>query len=196
MSKDIEKIYSLPGISDLDKEAKQALIDFIRQSQSNSKGNIEDIWHQDENAISFWLLLINGIDSKKESAIAKELLFWREFLVGDDAQLRCIQTSDRIISKFCSSHFKIANPPVLIFANDPYFNNFIKIESELLFELSKEENKLRNFVSKIHTEIFRGKSLKEINKSFGSEKFWKGLRMIYKEVKSFVTVSIKADVNE
>ena len=63
-------------------------------------------------------------------------------------------------------------------------------------ELAKEENKLRRFVSKIHGEIFKGKSMKEIDKEFGSDKFWKGMKLIYKEIKSFVTVSIKADMNE
>lgn len=195
--KNINDLKSRFNSVSLDNEAKKALKEFIRINMNEYlMPSIDDIWYRNENAVSYWLLLINGIDSPREAKIANELLFWREFLVGDDAQLRCLQISDRIMSKFCIKHFNMSTPPVLIFSRDPFFSNYIKLDSELLFELIKEENALRNFVNKIHSELFQGQSLSEINKSFGVDKFWKGLKLVYKEVKSFVSISIDADINK
>lgn len=200
MSDELQNINDFKNRFDLislDNEAKKALKEFIRINMNEYlTPSIDDIWYKNDNAVSYWLLLINGIDSPKEAKIANELLFWREFLVGDDAQLRCLQTSDRIMSKFCIKHFNTSTPPVLIFSKDPFFSNYIKLDSELLFELIKEENTLRNFINKIHSQIFQGQSLFEINKSFGAEKFWKGLKVVYKEIKSFVSISIDADLHK
>lgn len=197
MKKDLAKFNKsqlLDMLNHLDDDTKALFQQYIDQSiKEILQGRIEDIWFNREGAISYWLLLIDGVDNKQESKMANELLFWNEFHAGGDARVRCIQSSDRIINKFCIKHFKIINPPVLIFSKDPLFTNHIMIKSELLSQLIKEENKLRNFINKIHSQISNGKSLKEINKEFSKVAFWNGLKVVYEEIKLFASISIKAD---
>lgn len=157
---------------------------------------INDIWYSNENAISYWLLVINGIDNSTEAKIAKDLLFWRECFVGDDAQVRCIHSPDKEINKFCTKYFKIDSAPTLIFSRDKNFTDTIKIGSGLIAELAKGENSFRDFVSEIHREVIMGKSINQINKNLKSDKFWNKMKLVYGEVKSFVTVNIKSDAFE
>ena len=139
-------------LSNLDDDTQTALQEYIRQSvQELTNPKIEDIWFNHDSSISYWLLMINGVDNKDEAKMASELLFWKEFQAGDDANIRCIQSSDRRINKFCVEHFNVLNPPVLLFSTEPTFKNTIKIDSGLLTELIKDNNKLRKFVSKVDT---------------------------------------------
>ena len=175
----------------LDSENRISIEKYIHSKIENAlKPKISDIWFNYDVAESYWLLLINGVDNLDESRMANELLFWKEFHAKQYAVFRCIQSGDVSLNKFCTSHFSITNSPTLLFSTSPDFTEFIKLDGGLLNELIKTENKLRNFVNKIHNQIINGSTIQDINKDLNKEGFWKGLKIVYAEIKGLLTVNI------
>ncbi len=154
------------------------------------KPQLEDIWFNHEASISYWLLIINGVDNKIETKMANEILFWKEFHAGGDANVRCVQSSDRELYKLCASSFSVVSPPSLIFSTDARFEQAIKVDSQLLHELIKENNSLRSFVGKVHSLIYNGHSIEDIRKQLLKESFWKGVKIVYQEMKSLISITL------
>ena len=155
---------------------------------------IQALWDQPELATSYWLFLMTGINQSDEEEIAKELLFWKAMIAKDYSRVSCVQSSERDAFRYCTSIFNIERYPVLILGVSPTMKEIITIDGDLLRELGKKPGRLQRFLTQIHYNIEDGKSLKEISKELDKEKFWKGLKMVYGEAKSFFSFSVKADV--
>ena len=149
---------------------------------------ITDLWEQPELAITNWILLMTGINQNEEVEIAKTLLVWKAFFAKDSAAVLCIQSSEHQYFRCCSSHFGTVNCPTLMMSNTPQMKHFIKIESELLYKLNREDGGLQRFLTRVHSSIENGLTLQNIEKDLRSEKFWSGLKMVYEEIKELTKI--------
>ncbi len=159
-----------------------------------NKPTVEDIWHDDKGAISYWIVIINGINNPEEAELANNLLFWKEFFAKDTAKVRCIQSSEIKHFNFCMNHFNVSSCPVIIFSDDPLFRSSIRIDQQLTNQLIDNKNSIQNFFTKVHSMIIRKTSLSDINKTLVNQQFWNYFKLVYTEIKSFVSISVKADI--
>lgn len=171
----------------------RALLEAIFQSALLEAHEIEvlDLWERKELPVTYWILLLTGVNQEEEMALANILLSWQAFFAKRSARLSCIQSSERNEFRCCSSYFDIVNCPALIFSDSPDMESFVKIEPELLFTLASQKGGLQRFLTKLHSLIENGDSLSEIKTKLMTEKFWSALKIAYSEVKSLVSFSAK-----
>ena len=134
--------------------------------------DVDDLWKEPELPVTYWIFLLSGINQQEEKEIAIELLFWNAFLAKHSARVMCIQSSDRKEFRSCSSNFEVVNCPTLIVSDNPDMNGFIKIDSQLLFELREQKGGLQRFFTKIHSLFENGHSISKIQVMLDNEKFW------------------------
>lgn len=159
------------------------------QSALQEARNLEvfDLWEEPEFAVTYWILLLSGINQEEEKGVANELLFWKTFLAKHSARVICIQSSDRKEFRCCSSSFGVVNCPTLIFSDNPDMDSFVKVDSQLLFKLAEQNGGLQRFFTKIHSLIENGSSIYDVQIMLENEKFWSSLTLVYKEVKSLIS---------
>lgn len=145
-----------------------------------------DLWEEPEFAVTYWILLLSGINQEEEKDIANELLFWKTFLAKQSARVICVQSSDRREFRCCSSTFGVVNCPSLIFSDNPDMADFIKVKPQLLLALASQKGGLQRFFTRIHSLIENGRSILDVQVILDSEKFWAGLKIVYGEVKGLV----------
>jgi hypothetical protein len=174
----------------------RALLEAIFQTALLEAHEIEifDLWERKELPVTYWILLLTGVNQEEEMAIANALLSWQAFFAKHSARLSCIQSSERNEFRCCSSYFDIVNCPALIFSDSPDMESFVKIEPELLFTLANQKGGLQRFLTKLHSLIENGDTLSEIRAKLLTEKFWSTLKIAYNEVKSFVSFSAKKEL--
>jgi hypothetical protein len=174
----------------------RALLEAIFQTALLEAHEIEvlDLWDHKEFPVSYWILLLTGVNQEEEMVIASALLSWQAFFAKHSARLLCIQSSERNEFRCCSSFFEIVNYPALIFSDSPDMENFVKIEPELLFNLATQKGGLQRFLAKLHSLIENTDTLSEIRAKLLTEKFWSALKIVYSEVKSFVSFSAKKEL--
>lgn len=182
----------LEKLEDRDHSILQEFINEIIEEVD--KPSIENIWLEDKGAISYWIVVINGINNPEEAELANDLLFWKEFFAKDTAKVRCIQSSEISHFNFCMNHFNVGTCPVIIFSDDPYFRSSIRIDQQLISQIRSGNNGLQNFFTRVHSMMIRKSSLEEINKSLINQQFWNYFKIAYSEIKSFVSISVKADI--
>jgi hypothetical protein len=144
-----------------------------------------NLWEQNELAISYWILLLNGIDQEEEKQIAMTLLQWKEFYAKHLALVRCLQSSDIEFSLY-SSRFQIDQFPSLILSDSPIMQNVIVFDP---LEFNKKGKNFRTFLTRINQMILNGKKLCEIERGLQQEKAWCGIKLVYKELKSWFAKS-------
>lgn len=169
----------------------RAALEELFQSALQETRNLEvyDLWDEPELAVTYWVLLLSGINREEEKEIANELLFWKTFLAKHSARLLCVQSSDRREFRCCSSSFGVVSCPTLIFSDNPDMDGFVKIDPQLLFKLAEQKGGLQRFFTRIHSLVENGQSIVGVQILLNSEKFWSGLKLMYKEVKSLVSFS-------
>jgi hypothetical protein len=169
----------------------RALLEAIFQTALLEAREIEvlDLWNHKELPVSYWILLLTGVNQEEEMAIANTLLSWQAFFAKNSARLLCIQSSERNEFRCCSAFFEVVNCPALIFSDSPDMESFVKIEPELLFTLANQKGGLQRFLTKLHSLIVNGDALSEIRVKLLTEKFWSVLKIAYSEVKGFVSFS-------
>ena len=190
----------------VDTKLPSKLINYISELEKNGQSNMDvilsvlkkleeieviDLWEDKELSVSYWILLINGINKKEEVDIAKKLLIWKSFFAKDSATVRCIQSSERRDFNFCACNFGIKTYPSLIIADSATMDSYICIDINLLIELDAVSNNLQAFFQKLHQHLENGGELKELKKEMKSEQFWSNLKIIYKEVKGLFTISLQ-----
>lgn len=70
-----------------------------------------DLWDQQEVAITYWILLLTGVNQAEEVGIAKDLLAWQAFFAKDSARVLCVQSSERDAFRCCAGAFGARNFP-------------------------------------------------------------------------------------
>lgn len=179
-------------LSRLDDAEAELLADMVSAlTKQRDEFDVGDVWHPSEDGLSFWVLFLNGVDDPSEAELAKNLLFWREISSGPLACVRCIPSSERRLFGNCSQCFEFSSAPLLILSTDPQFKEYLRLDEGVLMELLAK-GALQRFFTKLHTQIIRGSALEEINKSLKTERFWKTVKIVYSEVKDFVSLQITA----
>jgi len=135
---------------------------------------------------------MSGINQEEEQGIANELLFWKTFLAKHSARVICIQSSDRKEFRCCSASFGVVNCPTLIFSDGPNMDCFVKIDPQLLSKLAAQKGGLQRFFTKMHSLVENGQNILDVQLMLDTERFWTGLKLVYKEVKSLI--SFKKDL--
>jgi hypothetical protein len=156
--------------------------------------SVTDLWTPIEPISSYWILLMTGIDQRDEIDIASSILIWKEFFTKNTANIVCLQSSDRKDFKFCNRYFKINSYPALIFSDNPEMERSIILDGSILHKIMGSKGGLRAFLTQIHAFIENGVCMEEIRGKLNTERFWDGLKMVYKEIKSLVSISIKSDL--
>jgi hypothetical protein len=189
----------------ISQKSAQRIVDFLEANNSalakevldelrqNASITISTVWHSESEVMSHWLLLIDGVNHKEEEELAKTLLFWREFYAGPLSRARCVQSSERDAFAYCSKLFSVTSPPVLLVSDHPQFGRWLKFDGQLLSHLMAGEGGLQKFLTRVHTEILHGRSLTDINNDLLTEKFWRGVKIVYKEVKGLISIQLNAD---
>jgi hypothetical protein len=174
----------------------RALLEAIFQTALLESHTIEvlDLWEHKELPVTYWVLLLTGVNQEEEMAIANTLLSWQAFFAKHSARVLCVQSSERSEFRCCSSSFEVVNCPSLIFSDSPDMQSFVKFESELLFTLINQKGGFQRFLTKLHSLVENGDSLTDIKAMLLTEKFWSALKLAYTEVKSFVSISAKKEL--
>ncbi len=149
-----------------------------------------DLWEQQQVALTYWILLLTGVNQEDEMRIAKDLLAWQSFFAKDSARVLCVQSSEREAFRCCSRTFKVHNFPTLLLSDSPDMRTHIKIESGLLNSLSNQPGGLQSFFAKLQSMIENGMNLQQVQDKMTAETFWKGVQVVYKEIKSLISIQI------
>src|SRR5947209_948132 len=104
--------------------------------------NISDLWEQPELAVTYWILLLSGVNQEEEMEIAQTLLIWKAFIAKDSALVLCVPHSDREQFRCCSAGFGAVKTPTLILSDSRDMYNYIKIDPQLLFTLAGKKGGL------------------------------------------------------
>jgi len=148
---------------------EDVLLDLI---EDYNQPSIENIWQDDNSSVSFWIVLINGINNPKEVNLVKDVLFWKEFFGRNLAKVSCLQSSDNRQFSFCLKQFNVQNCPAIIFSDDELFTEFIHLDSDFLTKLTDETDGVLTMCNRVHQQIINGNSLGSISKSIHSDAFW------------------------
>jgi hypothetical protein len=149
-----------------------------------------DLWEQRQVALTYWILLLTGVNQEDEMRVAKDLLAWQSFFAKDSARVLCVQSSERESFRCCSGSFSVHDFPTLIFSDSPDMKTFIKVEPRLLHSLSIQPGGLQNFFVKLQSMIENGMSLQQVQDKMIAESFWKGVQVVYKEIKGLISIQI------
>ena len=174
----------------------RAMLEAIFQTAILEAHAIEvlDLWERKELPVTYWILLLTGVNQEEEMAIANTLLSWQAFFVKHSARVLCVQSSERSEFRCCSSSFEVVNCPTLIFSDSPDMQSFVKVEPELLFALINQKGGLQRFLTKLHSLVENGDSLTDIKAMLLTEKFWSALKIAYTEAKSFISIAAKKEL--
>lgn len=174
----------------------RALLEAIFQAAILESHTVEvlDLWEHKELPVTYWVLLLTGVNQEEEMAIANTLLSWQAFFAKHSARVLCVQSSERSEFRCCSYSFEVVNCPALMFSDSPDMQSFVKIEPELLFNLINQKGGFQRFLTKLHSSVENGDSLIEIKSMLLTEKFWSALKLAYTEVKSLISISAKKEL--
>lgn len=159
---------------------------------SRKEVTVDSLWEQPELAATYWILLLSGVNQDEEVAIAETLLLWKAFFSKDFARVLCIQSSEHSSFRFCSGYFGVTHCPTLIISDHPEMMSFLKIGPDLLYRLSSDKGGLQQFFTRIHSAIENGITLSDLDAQLRTERFWRGLKLVYKEAKSLISLNIEA----
>jgi hypothetical protein len=152
--------------------------------------DVADLWTPREAALTYWILLLTGVNQPDEMNIARDLLSWQAFFSKDSARVLCVQSSEREAFRCCSAAFGAHHCPALIMSDTPDMHSYLKIEADLLKTLITQPGELQRFLARLHTMIENGHSLSDLKDQMTAEAFWRGLKVVYKEVKGFISIKL------
>ena len=185
------KAYAIARTIELLKGGDPAVLEMLVHKALQAQPlEIADLWEPSELPLTYWILLLSGVNQTDECEIAKTVVFWNTFFSKHSARVVCLQSSERPPWRLCTSSFNIANCPTLVLADSPHGYPFIRFGPEFLFSLLEQPGGLQRFLTKVHALVESGHSLQQISSQFSAEKFWKQIKLGYKELKEIVSVSI------
>lgn len=110
---------------------------------------IEDVWIDDDVAISYWLYVANNIHDESELNFIKNLLLWKELNGKANSKVKCLHSGDDKNFNCCVKHFKLKSFPCLIISDSPNFENFSILRRSQI-KLIKKINPI-SFFNRIHS---------------------------------------------
>lgn len=152
--------------------------------------NVVDLWIPREAALTYWVLLLTGVNQPDEMQVAKDLLSWQGFFSKDSARVLCVQSSERDAFRCCSAAFGVHDCPTLIMGDGPAMHSYLKVEADLLKALIAQPGELQRFLARLHALVENGHSLKDLRDLMAAEAFWRGLKVVYREVKGLVSIKL------
>lgn len=158
--------------------------------ESSRLRTVSDVWECDEAPWTYWILLMSGSDQPDERRIAKELLEWQAFSAKSACKVMCIPSSEHDAFGICSRAFGSDEFPTLILGLSPGMESFIRLTPSLLAHLSQTDGALQKFFTRIHWKILHGGNLATIRDLLTQKAFWKGIKIVYDEIKGFLSISI------
>jgi hypothetical protein len=151
---------------------------------------ILDLWEPREAALTYWILMLTGVNQSDELQIAGGILTWQAFLAKDSARVLCVQVSERDAFRCCSSQFDVHDCPTLIMSDLPDMSSFLKIEPDLLRSLASQPGELQRFLTRLHALAENGRSLEQLQQLMTAEAFWRGMKVVYKEIKGLISIKL------
>ncbi|MEQ8280823.1 MAG: hypothetical protein RMA76_35600 [Deltaproteobacteria bacterium] len=149
-----------------------------------------DLWTRGESALTYWVLIMSGVNQADEFRIASELLIWQEFFCGRSARVTCLQPSDARFFPMATRHISELELPVLLIGDNPMMSEHLIVMGGLLERIGAEPGKVQRFASRIHTTIQGGGSMSDIASKMRKETFWSWTKIAYDELKSLLKVSV------
>ena len=152
--------------------------------------DVIDLWEPREVALTYWVLMLTGVNQAHEMQIAKDLLAWQAFFSKDSARVLCVQSSERESFRCCSSTFTVHDCPTLVMSDSPEMHSHLKIEADLLKLLSAEPGELQRFLTRLQALVENGRTIADLKEIMAVETFWRGLKVVFKEVKGLVSITL------
>jgi hypothetical protein len=152
--------------------------------------DIVDLWEPREAALTYWILMLTGVNQPDEMQLAKDLLSWQAFFSKDSARVLCVQSSERDSFRCCSAAFQVHDCPTLVMGDAPDMHSYLKIEADLLKSLIAMPGELQRFLARLHALVQNGRSLEDLRDLMAAEGFWRGLKLVYKEVKGLISITL------
>ena len=156
--------------------------------QASVDVTISDLWEQPELAMTYWILLMSGVNQEEETEIAKALLCWKAFNAKDSAMVLCLTLADGPY-RLCASHFKSVKTPTLLVSDTRDMYNYLKIDPELLFSLMIPKGSFQRFITELHLTIQTGNTIQDIKNQLLKERAWAGVKVLYSEAKSLISIT-------
>ena len=152
--------------------------------------DIVDLWEPREAALTYWILMLTGVNQPDEMQLAKDLLSWQAFFSKDSARVLCVQSSERDSFRCCSAAFQVHDCPTLVMGDAPDMHSYLKIEADLLTSLIARPGELQRFLARLHALVQNGRNLEDLRDLMAAEGFWRGLKLVYKEVKGLISITL------
>jgi nucleotide-binding universal stress UspA family protein len=152
----------------------EALFETALNNASQLK-RVVDFWDQPDLSVSFWALLVSGINDEVELRIADTILRWKGFYVRETASLICVQSSERSMFKCCANTFDLNRFPALVLGDSPEMIQYITFHGQLLTSLAALPGALHRFLTHVHSYLDNGKSLAYVAGQLGTPRFWSDL---------------------
>jgi len=151
--------------------------------------DVIDLWEPREVSLTYWVLMLTGVNQLHEMQVAKDLLAWQAFFAKDSARVLCVQSSEREAFHCCSSRFVVHDCPTLVMSDSPYMLNHLKVQADLLKALI-EQGDLQRFLSRLQALVENGSTMAELKGLMAAEAFWRGLNVAYKDVNGLVSITL------
>ncbi len=152
--------------------------------------DIDDLWVPREAALTYWILMLTGVNQTDETQLAGDLLAWQAFFAKDSARVLCVQSSERDPFRCCSSRFEVHDCPTLVMGYSPHMKSYLKIEPNLLRALRVQSGEVQRFLARIHALAENGRSLEDLQQLMAADAFWRGLKVVYKEIKGLISIKL------
>lgn len=173
---DIDKLLQVLALSDQE-FVRDVVNKTIQEKYLNN--SIETIWYDENNATSFWILLVNGINNPQEVAIIKQMLYWKEFFARSFAKVRCIQSYEHFEFSLILKKFKINACPTIIVSDTIGFENNYIIKSDILLKLAEKTEGILELCNQVHQELLIGSERETIELLIKSKQIL--INITYKE---------------
>ena len=149
-----------------------------------SSPKFTSLWADNSDVSSYWILLLNGINSAAEINMAKEFLFWKEFFIRESVKIRCLQSSDQIYFPLCLKKFNLLSVPTIVLSNDSSFVEFITFSHHDLKKHLGSLNSLPTFLNTVHFHLVNNTSLSKLREMVYSNVFLKHINRMHELKKS------------
>jgi hypothetical protein len=185
-------LYKLEGGTKVELSKAQFEALFEQAMAEAEQLEIADLWEQRDRGITYWVLLMTGMNQDEEMGIANSLLSWKAFLAKDAAWVRCIQTSDKREFACCQSRFGPITCPTLAVGYSPNLDSFITIGPELLFKIASAPGCVHRFLTKLHHLVETSPNLRDIEGAIKTPPLWNAIHFHFDAVKELVAHAVTA----
>jgi hypothetical protein len=145
---------------------------------------------KDLKLVSYWKVVIDGMHNKEDKRVAQIFGAWH--FMHSQIEARCIQSVDKDAFIILTREFRLDMTPAIIMSNSSHFNESLRLDAPFLAKL--DDDQMVCLFTQLHIEVTAGTSLARLKRKIVSKKFCRYLQIAYKEIKSFATFQIRAEV--